>query len=65
MCHFVSEAQKSEYLNETQYYGAPPLPGNSAADAGVPIDGGLTLLVAAGVAYGVKKNYKYYKDRIN
>ena len=26
-----------------------------AVDVGVPIDGGLTLLVAAGIGYGIKK----------
>ena len=30
-------------------------PGGLGVDAGAPIDGGLSLLVAAGVGYGVKK----------
>ena len=30
-------------------------PGGFGGDAGAPIDGGLSLLVAAGVGYGVKK----------
>ena len=30
-------------------------PGGLGGDAGAPIDGGLSLLVAAGVGYGVKK----------
>ena len=33
---------------------APPPPGGGG-DAGAPIDGGISLLVAAGVAYGAKK----------
>lgn len=31
----------------------------------VPIDGGLSLLLAAGVGYGVKKGYKRKKERVN
>ena len=30
-------------------------PGGDPGDPDVPIDGGLTLLIAAGVGYGVKK----------
>ena len=29
-------------------------PGDPGGDPGVPIDGGLTLFIAAGVGYGVK-----------
>ena len=33
---------------------------------GIPIDGGLSLLVAAGIGYGVKKAYdKRKKDKIS
>jgi len=35
-------------------FAGPGAPGGGA-DAGAPIDGGLSLLVAAGVGYGVKK----------
>jgi len=28
----------------------------------IPIDGGIGLLLAAGIAYGGKKTYKAYKD---
>ena len=31
----------------------------------VPIDGGLSLLLAAGVAYGVKKGYSNHKKKRN
>ena len=35
-----------------------------ATDVGVPIDGGLTLLVAAGIGYGIKKAHdKRKKDK--
>jgi hypothetical protein len=33
--------------------------------AAVPIDGGLSLLLAAGVAYGVKKGYSNHKKKRN
>jgi hypothetical protein len=36
----------------TLVHAQPPDPGG---DPGVPIDGGLSLLLAAGVGYGVKK----------
>lgn len=40
----------------------PPPPGGGADDPpGVPIDGGLSLLLAAGVAYGGKKVYEMNK----
>ncbi len=29
----------------------------------IPIDGGLSLLVAAGVAYGARKVYKSFKEK--
>lgn len=33
-------------------------------DAEIPIDGGIGLLIAAGVAYGAKKAYDKRKDRV-
>jgi hypothetical protein len=41
-------------------------PGDPGVDPGgaggaVPVDGGLSLLLGAGVAYGVKKGYDYRK----
>ncbi|HLW08474.1 MAG TPA: hypothetical protein VKY45_13030 [Marinilabiliaceae bacterium] len=40
----------------------PPNPGGGQGHpAGVPIDGGLSLLLAAGVAYGGKKVYDMNK----
>ncbi|HEX8315322.1 MAG TPA: hypothetical protein VF609_10025 [Flavisolibacter sp.] len=31
----------------------------------VPIDGGLSLLLAAGIGYGVKKGYANHKKKMN
>ncbi len=45
---FASRADDEEYIDEPQYFGAPPLPGDQGGDAGVPIDGGISILVAAG-----------------
>ena len=51
------------------YADPPPLPagchgeGNNQPPAGAPIDGGLGILMAMGVAYGGKKFYKARKDR--
>ena len=42
---------------------AQPDPGGDP-DAGVPIDGGLSLLVAAGVGYVVKKGYDKRKKEV-
>ena len=41
----------------------PPDPGEDpgGAGGGVPIDGGLALLLAAGAGYGAKKAYDYRK----
>lgn len=40
----------------------PPPPGGGQGDPpGVPIDGGISLLLAAGVAYGGKKVYDMNK----
>ena len=43
--------------------GGPGDPGADPGGAGgaVPVDGGLSLLLGAGVAYGVKKGYDYRK----
>ncbi len=41
---------------------AQPNPGGDP-DATVPIDGGLSFLAAAGVAYGVKKLKEYRKQK--
>lgn len=42
----------------------PPNPGGGQGDPpGVPIDGGLSLLLAAGVAYGGKKMYDINKEK--
>lgn len=35
-----------------------------APGGGVPVDGGLGLLLAAGVGYGVRKAYKYRKHKV-
>lgn len=40
--------------------GGPPDPGG---DPDVPVDGGLSLLLAAGVGYGVKKIHDHRKKK--
>ena len=46
----------------TDLKAQPPDPGGGQGDPpGVPIDGGLSLLLAAGVAYGGKKVYQMNK----
>jgi len=45
-----------------QLLASPGAPGGNR-DAGVPIDGGISLLVAAGVAYGAKKALARKKAR--
>lgn len=41
----------------------PPDPGGGQGDPpGIPIDGGLSILLAAGAAYGGKKIYDMSKD---
>ncbi len=43
---------------------AQPGFGDDTSDgAGAPIDGGLSILLAAGVGYGVKKAYQKRKDQ--
>ena len=39
--------------------GQPPPPGGA-----VPVDGGLGLLLAAGIGYGAKKAYDYRKNKV-
>ena len=47
------------YANPPGGGGTPLDPGGGGdPDAGVPIDGGITLLLAAGAAYGARKIYK-------
>jgi len=41
-----------------------PVPGKPGKH-GAPFDGGVSLLIAAGVAYGVKKAYNKRKAEIN
>jgi len=38
-------------------------PGNGETGGAVPIDGGLSLLLAAGIGYGAKKGYDYRKKK--
>ncbi len=49
-------------LVATFLHAAPP-GGGGGADAGAPIDGGISLLVAAGASYGVKKLYNKKKAK--
>ena len=57
-------------INETTEAAGPPgFPGQGGGGSGppcwptpcVPIDGGIVLLLAAGLAYGAKKAYDNYK----
>jgi hypothetical protein len=45
---------------------AQPDPGGDpgSAGGGVPVDGGLALLLAAGASYGAKKAYDYRKNKV-
>ncbi|HTN45236.1 MAG TPA: hypothetical protein VL098_02745 [Flavipsychrobacter sp.] len=43
-------------------YAAPPDPGGDP-DEPVPVDGGISLLVAAGVGYGAKKLHDAKKNK--
>lgn len=49
----------------TDLIAQPPLPGGGGnpKPEGVPIDGGISLLLAAGVAYGGKKVYDMNKEK--
>ena len=38
-------------------------PGGDGPGGGVPVDGGLAILLATGVGYGAKKAYDYKKGR--
>ena len=50
-------------LNSDLIGQPPPPPGGGQGDPpGVPIDGGLSLLLAAGIAYGGKKVYDLSKE---
>jgi hypothetical protein len=42
--------------------GGPSPDPSTSADTNVPIDGGVSLLAAAGIAYGAKKLYKHKKN---
>ena len=39
------------------FAGGPPPPPPKSKKPGIPIDGGISLLLAAGIAYGGKKIY--------
>jgi hypothetical protein len=48
---------------------AQPDPGGDPGDqpppgGGVPVDGGLAILLATGVGYGAKKAYDYRKNKV-
>lgn len=43
----------------------PPPPPPAAGGPVVPIDGGIGLLIAAGVGYGAKKYYDKHKQKEN
>jgi hypothetical protein len=41
------------------------LGGNPSTDPDAPIDGGVSLLIAAGIGYGIKKNKEKRKNNKN
>lgn len=43
-------------------YAQPPTPGDDP-DTPIPFDGGLSLIIAAGVGYGAKKAYDAKKKK--
>ncbi len=51
------------FLMLATFLHASPPGGGGGGDAGAPIDGGISLLVAAGASYGVKKLYKNRKEK--
>ncbi len=69
------QRQQEEVDQTTNIYGAPNIPVGSSGDndanppelgggdPGAPIDGGLSVLLAAGAAYGVKRMRKGKDDR--
>lgn len=46
-----------ESINASAQIGPVPPPGGSVpgTEQGIPVDGGITILVAAGIGFGVKK----------
>ena len=44
--------------------GGPDDPGGDGPGGGVPVDGGLAILLATGVGYGAKKAYDYRKNKV-
>ena len=44
-------------------YAQPPDPGGDPDETPIPFDGGLSLAIAAGVGYGVKKAYAARKKK--
>ena len=51
------------FLNISILSAQAPPPPNDGDQPGVPIDGGASLLAAAGVAYGVKKYRDFRKNQ--
>ncbi len=45
------------------FSNAQPDPGGDPDDTPIPFDGGLSLVIAAGVGYGVKKAYTTRKQK--
>lgn len=43
--------------------GPPQPPAGKGPPPTIPIDGGIGLLLAAGIAFGSRKLYKSFKDR--
>jgi hypothetical protein len=70
----MRRAQEEESRNQSHYYSAPSVGGPSnddnanppdpGGDPGAPIDGGLSLLLAAGAGYGIKRSRNKMKAKI-
>ena len=56
-------------ISQSVFYSAPPPPPAGSPPCWpppcIPIDGGIALLIAAGVAYGAKKLYNSHKKASN
>lgn len=68
---FVLVLLISPLVNKTMYAPPPSPPAGATGGAGgpgcfpppcVPIDGGISFLIAAGIAYGAKKTYDNRKS---
>jgi hypothetical protein len=61
--HANAQESQDNAREETTTNGAPTDPSTDPGDPDVPIDGGISLLVAAGIGYGAKKRRDELKKR--